>query len=227
MTDIFDNIKNSLSLFVVTNGRSSFQYANRSVEEQTIKVPIHIIRDLPILQVMKTILNTCTTPYFMKVDDDFLLHKRGVEYMWSFLKSHESPMVAMYWWHLWENWSGNRIQSIKIYNKENTSKVGFLPDRQGRIDITFIGRVRKAGFGIVKEGSMPAIHGCSPWKEQARYLQIWKRNAPGRVHMKIRLKQMSRYKKPLAKQFSEKDLILNAQNKRFKTNFGKFLGLWI
>lgn len=214
---------NDLEIFIYTNGRSSFDFSLKSIECQSVVPKINIVEDMTMIKAINHSLSKCSSKYFMKIDDDFLLHTRAVEFMWSEFLELSNDNTAMMWWHLWENWSRNKIQSIKIYNRDLARKVGFVADGEGRIDITFIGRTRKNGFDMIRRESMVAIHGCSPWQEQLEYLKTWKEQAKSGRHSKIRTGLMRSYNIPLQRQFNDRDNVLYRVNRLYNTDFYKFL----
>lgn len=214
---------NDLEVFIYTNGRSSFDFSLKSIKHQSIVPKINIVKDMTMIKAISYSLSKCSSKYFMKIDDDFLLHTRAIEFMWNEFVELSNSNTAMVWWHLWENWSRNKIQSIKIYNRELAEKVGFVADSEGRIDITFIGRTRKNGFDMIRRESMVGIHGCSPWQEQLEYLKTWKEQAKSGKHSKIRTGLMRSYNVPLQRQFNDRDNVLFRVNRLYNTDFFKFL----
>ena len=215
----------NLEAFIYTNGRSLYEYSLRSLREQTFPIRVTAIRDKSMEDAMKYALRKCRSKYFLKIDDDFLLHKRAVEFMWWHLAKREKRSAAMYWWHLWEEWSGNPVQSIKIYNTAHAKRIGFSPDNEGRVDIRFIGKIRRRGKVIIRDQAMPALHACAPWQEQLKYIHLWRRSSKSGRHHKIRTTMMRKFHKTIEDQFSGRNALLESINKRYKTMFYRFITL--
>jgi len=209
--------KASFDICVFTNGRSSFDYCMKSIESQTIKANIHLYENLQVANSMNHIIrNDKISEYFVKIDDDFILHPSAFEYMEKLIPFNDD--VGFKYWHLFDAATSSNIQSVKMYSKTRALDAGgFIPDNSGRIDVNFMHNTKKCGNKIIKDNSVIAVHSCPPMHEQNRYEKIWKRSSPARVHSKPNKQYMRMYKKTLEEQYreSEKWIIKSNNNTPF------------
>jgi len=116
----------SIEAFIITNGRGTFEYAHRSLKEQTFKnLKITVIRDRKWIDAVNECLSKCSSTFFIRVDDDMFLHPYCVEYMYHQAKRINQRRIAAYSCKLWEDWAGKIAGSVKVYHKKNVvSKLG-------------------------------------------------------------------------------------------------------
>lgn len=215
MSSVFD-------AYILTNGRSSFKYCLDSLEQQTVPIKIHVIKNMSMLDAMNSIIkDSNVSRYFIKVDDDFIFHPRAIEYLQDHVPFNDG--IAMKYWHLFDVSMRKKIESVKIYDSKRARHVGgFRARSSGRVDPPFLEDVRKAGLKCVKDPSMIALHACAPSKEQLLYEKIWASNAPARVHVKHNRKEMLNCNKSLDDQFDNRIEWIEASNPR-KNSFSNFL----
>ena len=209
--------KTQLEAYIITNGRSTFEYAKKCLEEQTMKIKINVVRDMPMVDAMNHIIKTSNTRYFLKVDDAFLLHPQSVEFMAKQI-NHPDPRSGFWFWHLYETWTSSRIQSIKIYDTKKCRKVGgFRAFSSGRVDLPFMNDIKKQGYGIWNDSSMVALHACSSWAEQEEYEKIWAKNSKANKHHKATREKMKLYPHSIQHQYENIDrlLVRNAKKSKF------------
>lgn len=213
--------KASFDICVFTNGRSSFDYCMKSIESQTIKANIHLYENLQVANSMNQIIkDDNVSEYFVKIDDDFILHPYAFEYMEKFIPFNDN--VGFKYWHLFDAATSSNIQSIKMYSKTKALEVGgFIPDESGRIDVNFMHKIKDNGNKILKDDSVIAVHCCPPMHDQNKYEKIWKRASPTRMHTKPNKHYMRKYKKELIEQYEESEKWINKSNKN--TLFSLFL----
>lgn len=213
--------KASFDICVFTNGRSSFDYCMKSIESQTIKANIHLYENLKVADSMNQIIrDPNVSEYFVKIDDDFMLHPYAFEYMEKFVPFNDN--VGFVYWHLFDAASSSNIQSIKMYSKTKALESGcFTPDTSGRIDVNFMHSIRGNGNKIVKDDSVIAVHCCPSMREQNKYEKIWKRASPSGSHSKPNKHYMLTYKKTLEEQYKESEKWINESNNN--TPFSSFL----
>jgi hypothetical protein len=165
-----------IEIFVFTNGSSSLEYALRSIEAQTVPCKHSILRDMSILDGMNNAVKQCQSEYYLKIDDDMLLHPRLVEfYEWK-LKQLGSP--ALYGCRLWEPWHKRFVQSVKAYQTRIARKVGFHADARGKIDVEYVRNLAATGHkALIDLDSIVAVHALRSVEEQRQYRDIWLRLA--------------------------------------------------
>ena len=90
-------------------------------------VQIQLIRDMRMADAIKYARERCITPFLLKVDDDFIMHPRFIEFALQQLSEDYTASAGLFWWHLWENWSQEVVQSVKIYPIGAMWEVPFEP----------------------------------------------------------------------------------------------------
>ena len=126
-----------IEVFIITNGRSTFPYCLNSVKSQVgIKFKTTIISNKPWLEANLSILDKCKSKYFVRVDDDMLIHNRAIEFM-NYVVANQKGDVGMRQWRLWEPYSNKVCKGIKIYTADVARKIGFRVNEIGKIDKMF------------------------------------------------------------------------------------------
>lgn len=217
-----------LTIFCITNGRSTFEYSARSVTESAdLRDRVVVLPNLKFLDAMARCVEQCETPYFLKVDDDFILHPKALAYMRDRVLAYPRPEeLGIYYFHLWEDWTSRVRESIKIYNVEALRKIGgFQPDHLGKVDRTTLARLEQAGFKIVADPSVVALHACGTWEEQLEYERLWSVGA-GTSYQKPTHDAMKAYcgSKSLNQQYQMRLDFLESVNRQLGTPFHEFLG---
>jgi len=214
-----------MEAFVITNGRSTFNYSIRSLEEQDKKIKITVIRDMKWVDAVNECIKLCESPYFVRVDDDMFLHPLCISYMHEMI-SKKKKKICAYSYRLWEDWQNKIAGRVKVYNKSLVKRMGgFTANKFGKIDKNFSAVAHKRKFRIRKDSSIVGIHACGSWAEQQRYREIWAtENATVRlIRPKKYLRSQKKYKKELDTQYSILRK-LKKKNKQMKTNFYAFMG---
>ena len=213
-----------VTVCIFTNRRSTFPHTLRSVENQT-QAPrrIVVIENLSMTEAMKQAREECITPFLCKVDDDFFLHPRFLEYALQSLSSSFDHNTALYWWHLWENWSGEVIQSLKIYPMTLMWSASFSPDIQGRVDLNFLKEMKAIRAQVKSFPDIMGVHACGTPSEQECYKQIWKLQAPGRFHNKAKYPKMLAFRKSAEEQAKEAVQLIEEANRQRNTNIHRWL----
>jgi hypothetical protein len=217
---------NFLEVFIITNKRESFSYCYKSIENQSMKLPVTVIEGMSFVDANNKALKDCKSQFYFRIDDDFILNKHTFSFMCKTLKKHKKRNnVIMYDARLWEDFTTKVIRGLKIYNSELTRKLGqFKANHLGKIDKIFKKRVEKSKFGTIRDRlSVVGIHACASWKEQLRYEELWTNNAEVK-HTKTTRSDMKRYKKSLSYQYDLSGDFLARLNKKRKSEFHRFLG---
>jgi hypothetical protein len=221
LTDCFD-------VFVITNGRASFEYVIKSLEEQkNVKFNLHIIRDMKWIDACNSCLKHSSLPFYLRLDDDMILHPMAIHYYYHVLKQGIASNVVVYGSILWEPWNKRVCNIAKLYNRDLTSKVGFEVDSRGKVDKIFRKKSAKIGFKILKDSSVVGIHAACSFDDNYRYSQL--RGEINDPTFKIRHKEIIYLDKilnktPLNKQLEMANKDLYKFNKKNNTLFAKFIG---
>lgn len=205
-----------LTAYIFTGGRSTFQWAYKSFEEQTVSLPIHVYENMPLIDAMNDVLEKCPTRYFVKIDDDFFMHPRAIEYMsWCVLHAPEQKkkQTGLWEWRLFEHWSSSLIWSFKVYDSKRVRSLGgFSAAAQGRIDWRYEKAMEKAKLKREKDYSVISIHAATPDKEdQLQHENFWKNNnrsgdlEPRKgSHHTCKIEKMRKYDVSLYEQFQKR-----------------------
>jgi len=215
------------SIFSFTNGRSTFDYSVRSLtdswdrHEKTV-----VLRDMDFFAATAQCLEDCETPYFFKVDDDFLLHPKAIAYMRKKVLEYPYPEeLGIYYCHLWEDWTSRVRQSIKVYRAEALRRIGgFQVNDQGKVDEATKAALERAGFKVVADPSVVALHACGTWEEQLEYERLWSAMADA-PYQKPTHDAMKAYcgTKSLETQYAMRLGTLESINRQLNTPFHRFL----
>lgn len=165
--------------FLITNRRSTLWDCTKSLIQQTCQVPVTIIQNKKWLDALTECLERCRSPYFIRVDDDFMLNKRAFEYMWSSVrKLPDKNTMGLYCCQLWEDWTHKAVRGIKMYRTEALREIGgFVPDEFGKVDKLTNAILAETGFAFHTDKSIVGVHACSSLRDQLRYEQLWSAEA--------------------------------------------------
>lgn len=176
-------MSNPLTIFSITNGRSTHAYSLRALCESIgINSPIVVLRDMNWLDALNYCVEICDTPLFLRVDDDMIVHPRAVAYMLD--RSSQEKEFGLVYFHLWEDYTQRVRESIKVYSRDALRAIGgFASDpKTGRVDRSTNGVLERAGYPIVKDASIVALHVCGTWEEQEKYELLWNGMATTSYH---------------------------------------------
>lgn len=165
---------NDLEIFVITNGRSTLPYVIRSLESQSTKRPVTVIRDMQWIDALYKCVNLSESSFYIRVDDDMFLHRDAVAYYLHILNGND---VGVYECKLWEDWTNKAAGSLKAYNTKVVRKIGFRTNRLGKVDKVFTQDLKKTKYKRIKDNSMVGLHACSSVEDQKRYRQLWRETA--------------------------------------------------
>ncbi|MDO9117773.1 MAG: glycosyltransferase [Nitrospira sp.] len=116
----------STTVFLLTVGDPTFQACQESVEQQTgATFKIETIQDVcPFSAAAQEMIVRCTTPYFIQVDEDMVLHPDAVGRMEQAMTQAPAE-VGMICFHLYDEDRECPIQGIKIYRTELMKRLAF------------------------------------------------------------------------------------------------------
>jgi hypothetical protein len=166
------NLSGTIDVFVITNGRSTFDYCKKSIENQqgVIFKPTYI-KNRGWQEAHEILLKKCESKFALRVDDDMLLHPMALKFMYQCVKKQKDD-IALRGWRLWEPWSNKVCKGIKVYNHKIAKKVGFKLDHLGKIDKPFTRNAEKAGYKIKYTRDVVAIHSCGDFSEHLKYWEM-------------------------------------------------------
>jgi len=217
-------------VFLITNGRSSFKYTLKALENQkNVKFNLYVIEDMKWLDACNTCLEYSNLPFYLRLDDDMILHPMAIQFFNYFVKTHIEDEGVFYAVELWEPWNNRLCNKVKMYNRKLTKKVGFKTDSRGKVDKLFKKKAQGKGYKIIGgkgKGSAIGIHAACSFDDNYRYSQL--RGEINDPTFKIRYKEIINLDKvvkkiPLDKQLEMSDKDLAELNKQKNTFFGKFI----
>lgn len=210
-----------LEIFIITNGRSTYSNALRSLERQSAKIKITVVENMKWVTALNHCNSTCKTKYYLRVDDDMLLHKYCAEYMYSIGSKIKS--LGAYVCRLWEDWSSRVGGTIKMYNVESVVSVGgFIANKLGKVDKPVNLSLSRNGRRIVKDCSIVGVHACGTTEDQNRYRQLWLENS--KHHREAHSLEMAqkKYSLPIERQYLIIDTLYK-RNRKINSGFYNFL----
>ena len=221
------DISKDLEVFIITNGRGTFPYVLQSVKEQEgVEFDLHIIKDLPWLDANRKILADCKTKFFLRVDDDMILHKNAIHFMWDTIMGQDAHIILRAWM-LWEPYSDKRRKGIKVYTRDSARHIGFRTNHLGKIDKQFSKDIEGTPFEIVTDPDLLAIHSCSTAAEHVKYAKMRGEHLYNSESFQKKEAEMTRAIKEceltLEDQHEMSKAILRRKNRKIKSSFFRFI----
>jgi hypothetical protein len=172
------DFRDQLTVFVTTVGSPTFETCLTRLHEQDCAFSLKIIdRVAPMSAALQRMLDDCTTPFFVQVDEDMLLYPHAVRTLYRRLVAME-PEVVQYVCALYDVHLDRVIYGLKINRHEVVSRYPYRNVRGCEWDQ--IGRFRADGFVDVRaplEGATKdsentlGLHGTH-WDPQTIYLRF-------------------------------------------------------
>lgn len=163
------DINNKLEVFIITNGRGTFPYCKKTVDEQQgVLFKTTVIKGLSWLESNNAILDQCESHFFCRVDDDMLLNPMAVAYMWDCIKKQYKNII-MTQWRLWEPYGKRDLRGVKVYTHPSTKQLGFRTNHLGKIDKPFREDIVGSKWQIGAYEDILGIHACSTYEEHLKY----------------------------------------------------------
>lgn len=214
----------NLEAYIYTNGRSTFQYCLSSIQEQIVLDRIIVFKNQSLLEALNQTLQTTQATHFVKIDDDFVLHPRALEYMWERFQNYgDFKKIGIYCCQLWEDWTYKPIMGVKIYSVDILKQIGgFFSDKYGKVDKLTNSRIEVEGFRIHRDESIVGLHTCGTWEEQLKYEEIWSSQAELN-YQKSTHDEMKFYQIPLFQQVQKRITFVENWNTDKKTEFSNWL----
>lgn len=213
-----------LEIFVITNGRSTLPYVMQSIEQQSSKRPVTVIRDMPWVDALNKCVELSKSDFYLRVDDDMFLHQNAVAYYLHKLSSKKASTMGVFECKLWEDWTNKPAGSLKAYNTRAVRKIGFRANHLGKVDKEFAKDIQNTKYIRVRDNSMIGLHACSSIEDQKKYRELWKKGASisEAEFVKTFDNIIHKPKKSVADQFLDLKKIRRV-NKNYKTDFFRFM----
>jgi len=212
-------MQNKIKIYSITNGRSTHAYSYKSILKNSGISDVILIENKTWKDALAYCVDTCDTNYFLRVDDDFILHPKAILYMNTCIVDSN---VAVYFWRLWEDHSHSIIHAIKVYSINALRNIGgFKFDYMGKVDMATHKFLKKSGYKVVEDKSILAIHACGTKEEQIKYNELWKKQSKN--YTKARFASSLLYDKSIKYQYDLRTNFLEKLNKKHNTPFAKWL----
>lgn len=231
MGDIVD-VREKFDVFIITNGRSTFEYCHRAIKEQVgVLVNVHVVEGMKWVEANNHCLTKSAAGFFLRVDDDMILHPKAVLFIsqqYDGLRKKGRKRLAMKFWKLWEPWRHQPVNAIKLYNRRIVRKLGgFKANRFGKIDAAFKEQVNNSRYSIKANRSMIGIHACGTAEENIEYAKMRGEHKSKDFKKKSKrlAKDIGRYTETVEYQYRmATEWRLENINKRYRTDFYRFTG---
>ena len=170
-TDLSDRV----TVFVTTVGAPGFEACLQHVERQDVRFETRIIDHVaPMNAAFQKMVDDCTTPYYVQVDEDMLLRPNAVRWLYDRMTESE-PDVAIVVAYLLDTHLGFPVQGIKMFRHEIVRNFPFAAAEACELDHN--GRLMAAGYRLrifrpeevadSEDGTM-GLHGTH-WSPRAVY----------------------------------------------------------
>jgi len=219
---------NDIDVFLITNGRKSTDYVVKSLKRQKgVEFGYTVIKDKKWLDACNECLNFSNVPYYLRLDDDMILHPRAIHFFIKFIEMKYDPNAVFYCLKLWEPWNNRLCGKVKIYNRQLTKQIGFEVDSRGKVDKIFKKKAAEKGFKIVGDKtSAISIHAACSYDDNYNYSNLRKEiNDPTFAIREKEIQKLDKVlkKTPYEEQLRLADAPLGDLNKKGNTLFGQFL----
>ena len=219
------SLNGMIDVFIITNGRSTYEYCKRSIRSQKgVSFKLNIIKDMGWQEAHEILLKKSQSKYALRVDDDMLLHPLALKFMYESVR-WQKENIALRGWRLWEPWSNKVCNGIKVYNAKVAKKIGFKLDHLGKIDKPFTRSAEKAGYKIKYTRDVVAIHSCGDFSEHLKYWEMRGEVKNGKfTEKKIWAERLIKScKMNLQEQYDLNKKFIGDYNIKKGTDFGKFV----
>lgn len=219
------DLNGKIDVFVITNGRSTFNYCIKSIHSQKdVEFEFWVIENMSWLDAHLDLLSKCKSKFALRVDDDMLLHPYALKFMWQCIEN-QSDKIALRGWRLWEPWSNKVCKGIKVYNVAAAKKIGFKLDKLGKIDKPFTINAERKGCSTKYSQDVVAIHSCGTYEEHLKYWEMRGESSGSQFKIKKKWakKLIKNFDMSLQEQYKLIGKFLKKLNNNKNTEFSKFI----
>ena len=142
------DLRAEVTVFVTTVGAPSFDECLDSLRRQDTRFALQIIDHVaPLSAAFQRMLDTCTTPFYVQVDEDMLLHPHAVRTLHERITA-AGDQVAVYVCSLYDAHLERCISGIRIFRHAVTSRYPFR-DVEG-CEWDQVARLQRDGFEFLR-----------------------------------------------------------------------------
>ncbi|KKN09479.1 hypothetical protein LCGC14_1046200 [marine sediment metagenome] len=163
-----------LEIFVITNGRKTFEFTMKSLENQTQKRKITVIRDMKWVNALNKCIDLCESEFFLRIDDDMAIHQFAIAYYINRTIRVRKSKTGVYVCKLWEDWSNKPAGGLRMYRHDITSKIRFRPSKLGKVDKVFRDDLQRRRWKQTKDKSILGLHMLGSIEDQQKYRKLWR-----------------------------------------------------
>ena len=154
-----------MDTFVPTIGRSSLRFCLNSLHKAGCSTP-RIVKHMLWVDACNYMTSSCDAAWFLRVDDDMLICRWGIDFMRSLVSLNPSCGMVSCNLHDWKTRSPMR--GVKAYRTEVAKELGFIADKNGRVDKLFSRRLAEKGIPSLISDVVVGIHAHTPDLEQSK-----------------------------------------------------------
>lgn len=141
------NLEDKLTVFLVSVGSPSRWHALEALKKQNCTFRLQLVENMyPMSHAFQYMLDQCTTPYYVQVDEDMVLYPNAIRKMYLEM-SQSNPDVMMIVFPLWDSHLARPIIGVKIFRTEIARKFPFRNVRACEIDQ--LERAKAAGYRYI------------------------------------------------------------------------------
>ncbi len=163
-----------LEIFVITNGRNTFKYVMKSLKKQSIERKITVIENMKWVDALNKCIDLCESKFFLRVDDDMILHEYCVEYYLSKMPRMDRKAGGVYVCRLWEDWSNKPVHGLRMYSHKAARRLGFVPSKLGKVDKVFHKKLGSIKKRQIRDTSIVGVHALGSTEDQKMYRDLWR-----------------------------------------------------
>jgi len=114
-----NDLSSEVTVFLLTVGdEANYRDCIAHLEAQTVRFQKQVIdRVFPMSAALQQMLERCSTPYFVQVDEDMILRPAAVERLYCSMRAASKRTALICGW-LWDVYMDQPVQGVKIYRYE-------------------------------------------------------------------------------------------------------------
>jgi glycosyltransferase involved in cell wall biosynthesis len=148
---------NDLTVFIITTGQNiNYLDCIRSLQNQSCSFKVNIIREYsPLSVAFQEMLNRCTTPYFVQVDEDMVLNSDAIEILYKAITTQ--PKYAMVCCYLHDVHYNINLMGIKIYNHKIFKQFPYNLNHPS-CEVEQLNRITQSGYKWLANSEVVGLH---------------------------------------------------------------------
>ena len=160
---LLPDLSSEVTVFVSTVGAASFPDCMTHLAAQDCRFGLEVIEGLaPMSAAFQRMLDRCSTPFYVQVDEDMILRPSAVRRLHQRMQDSADDVALIVGW-LWDVHLGRAIQGVKIFRHSIASRYPYADVESCEKDQ--LSRMQSDGFrylrpeGIVTTANDDAVHG--------------------------------------------------------------------